>query len=86
MKAKVTKQFDGCPDGELHPKQHVVGDVIEGDLAVAMVSAEFAEPIDDEVENASEGDGDDKKKGKKDKAGEGGGDKSKAPGAGSETK
>jgi hypothetical protein len=29
---KVTKQFDGCPDGQVHPKTFMPGDTVSGDL------------------------------------------------------
>lgn len=37
MKAAVTVPFDGVPDGEHHPRKFNIGDVIEGNLALAMV-------------------------------------------------
>jgi hypothetical protein len=36
MKSTVTVPFSGVPDGAIHPKQFKIGDVIDGNLAVAM--------------------------------------------------
>ena len=45
MKAKVTHDFSGCPDGEAHPRQYRRDDVIEGDLARAMIAAGYAQAM-----------------------------------------
>jgi hypothetical protein len=42
MKAKVTKEFRGCPDGEVHPCDFAKGDVISGDLAAVAVAEGWA--------------------------------------------
>ena len=44
VKAKVSKAFSGCPDGQIDTQDFVEGDEIEGDLARAMVEAGFAKP------------------------------------------
>jgi hypothetical protein len=41
--AKVTKEFDGCPDGEVHPKSFKPGDIVEGDLARVAIENGWAE-------------------------------------------
>ena len=45
MKAKVTKRFEGVPDGRFYPESFVPGDVIEGDLAKVSIEAGNASPL-----------------------------------------
>jgi hypothetical protein len=45
MKAKVTKKFEGVPDGKFYPESFNPGDVIEGDLAQSAIDAGNASPL-----------------------------------------
>jgi hypothetical protein len=45
MKAKVTKEFAGRPDGEALSRAVQVGEVISGDLAAVAVSEKWAEEV-----------------------------------------
>ena len=42
MRAEVTKKFRGCRDGQLHPRDIMPGEVIDGDLAQAAINGGFA--------------------------------------------
>ena len=42
IKAKVTKAFDGVPDGAVYPKSWEPGDIVEGDLARVAVAEGWA--------------------------------------------
>ena len=42
MQATVLIEFKGCPDGDHRVRPFKVGEIIEGDLASAMVDAGFA--------------------------------------------
>lgn len=56
MKATVTKEFDGAPDGAIYPKHFVPGDVIEGDLARVAVENKWAEEgVKDATKKPAEG-------------------------------
>lgn len=44
--AKVTKQFDGVPDGEIYPKTFMPGDEVTGDLAAVAIKEKWAEEGD----------------------------------------
>lgn len=44
-RATVLVPFDGCRDGELHPRKFAEGAEIEGDLAAAMIAAGMAKPL-----------------------------------------
>jgi hypothetical protein len=46
IKAKLTKEFFGAPDGEHHPRAFHPGDEISGDLATAAIDAGYAVPLD----------------------------------------
>lgn len=48
MRAKVTKAFSGVADGEVYPKDFVVGDEISGDLARTAVAEGSADVIEDD--------------------------------------
>ncbi len=43
MKAKVIKPFRGARDGEHHPVDFKIGDVVEGKLAAVAVAEKWAE-------------------------------------------
>ena len=43
MEAKVTKAFQGVPDGEIYPRLIEVGETVSGDLAVSAKAAGFTE-------------------------------------------
>ena len=43
MKAKVIKPFRGAKDGEHHPVDFKVGDIVEGKLAAVAVAEKWAE-------------------------------------------
>ena len=45
MEAKVTKPLHGAEDGQHHPRQILVGEIITGELAAAAVAAGWAVPL-----------------------------------------
>lgn len=61
MKAKVTKPFNGAPDGQIYGKDFAVGDIVEGDLATVAVREKWAVELSGKAaegasENKAEGD------------------------------
>ncbi len=49
MKAIVEIPFQGAPDGEIHSKGFVKGDVVAGDLARVAVEQKWAREVPDEL-------------------------------------
>ncbi|MGE0845833.1 MAG: hypothetical protein AB7L41_06155 [Flavobacteriaceae bacterium] len=47
MKAKVTKEFHGVPDKQVHPVAFKEGDEVNGDLAATAVNNGWAKKIDE---------------------------------------
>lgn len=43
MQAKVTVEFSGVPDGEIHPRKFKPGDTVEGELAAIALDQGWAE-------------------------------------------
>lgn len=43
MRATVTSDFSGVPDGEIHPRTFKPGDTVEGELAAVAVEQGWAE-------------------------------------------
>ncbi|QQR69109.1 MAG: hypothetical protein IPI58_09880 [Alphaproteobacteria bacterium] len=42
MKATVQKPFKGVPDGQVHPRDFVFGEIVEGDLALVAIQEDWA--------------------------------------------
>lgn len=53
--AKVIKQFDGVPDGQVQPRTFMPGDDVHGDLARVAVGEGWAEEAKSEEEIDTEG-------------------------------
>lgn len=45
MDARVTRAFDGVPDGMIHPRRIAAGEIISGDLARVALESGWAEEI-----------------------------------------
>lgn len=49
MKAIVDKPFHGAPDGQIHGKDFVKGDTVEGDLARVAVREKWATEVQEQL-------------------------------------
>lgn len=47
---KVTKAFDGVPDGAVHPQRFNLGDLVHGDLALVALANKWAVEEEDEAD------------------------------------
>ncbi|MEM7301913.1 MAG: hypothetical protein AAF468_12575 [Pseudomonadota bacterium] len=45
MRAKVKVEFQGCPDGELHPRVFKIGEIGTGSLARVAIENKWALPV-----------------------------------------
>ncbi|RWK12529.1 hypothetical protein [Mesorhizobium sp.] len=62
MKAEVTKEFPGRPDGEALARTIAVGEVITGDLAEVAVRDKLAKEIKEKADVEEDGEAGGKKK------------------------
>lgn len=66
MKAKVTKEFAGRPDGEVLTRTLTEGEIIEGDLAEVAIGLGWAKPAEEASAKETNAPARTKKAGKKD--------------------